>query len=160
MELKSGKEMSLNGWLPQISLLVFLVVAVSLILLHISLVSGARADFHEIFVGQVPVFVTKAETKELQEKGLSFRPSLPDGEGMLFVFPTPGNYGFWMKDMLFSIDILWFSGDNVLVDITPQITPDTYPQVFTPSEPIRYVLEVPAGFVERKNIKIGDQLSL
>jgi uncharacterized membrane protein (UPF0127 family) len=88
---------------------------------------------------------TIADTDALRQQGLSDRPSLPVGQGMLFVFDTPGPYGFWMKDMLFSLDIVWISADKTVVGVSKDLNPDTYPASFTPPSPISYVLEINAG---------------
>jgi uncharacterized membrane protein (UPF0127 family) len=95
-----------------------------------------------------------------QEKGLGGRANITNNYGMLFVFPTDGNYGFWMKDMLASIDMVWISGDGSIASITPSVAPDTYPTVFYPPTPIRYVLETQAGFAMKKGWKIGTKIAL
>lgn len=104
--------------------------------------------------------VTIADTPTLQEKGLSGRKELKQNEGMLFIFPESGMYGFWMKEMLFPIDIIWIDANRRVVDAWGGATPDSYPQVRTPVAPAKYVLEVNAGFVKMYSIKRGDVLEL
>src|SRR3989338_5701660 len=58
-------------------------------------------------IGDQAVRVTVADTPESRERGLSGRDGLASDEGMLFVFQNDGYHTFWMKDMLFSIDIIW-----------------------------------------------------
>lgn len=91
-----------------------------------------------------------------QAQGLSGRQTLASGEGMLFVYERPTVPSFWMKDMKFSIDIIWIGKDRRVAEITANITPETYPQAFQPSNPVQYVLEVTAGFAERHSLKVGD----
>jgi len=79
---------------------------------------------------------------------------------MLFVFPEDGKYAFWMKDMRFSIDILWLSADGRVVYMALNVSPDTYPQVFRPDVPARYVLELPAGYAKAHAVRIGDIVRL
>lgn len=79
---------------------------------------------------------------------------------MLFVFDTEGEWGIWMKDMHFPIDIIWASQDGTVVTVAKDISPDTYPQAFYPSVPARYVLEVPAGFVAAHDVAEGSRLSI
>ncbi|MDB5187771.1 MAG: hypothetical protein JWO50_291 [Candidatus Kaiserbacteria bacterium] len=100
-----------------------------------------------------------ADTPELQSLGLGGRSGLPNGEGMLFVFGHDDTYGFWMKDMQFSIDIVWLSSDKRVIYMVQSIAPETYPATFGPSAPSRYVLELPAGYTVAHSIKIGDQFS-
>src|ERR1700679_2272851 len=65
------------------------------------------------------VNVTLAQTQAQEELGLGDRDSLAAGQGMLFVFAQDGKYAFWMKDMRFSIDIIWFAADGEVVYIAP-----------------------------------------
>ena len=77
--------------------------------------------------------------------GLSNRTNLPEGiDGMLFIFPKSDTHGIWMKDMNFNIDILWLDDNFNVVDQRLNVSPDTYPESFTPSAPALYVLELPA----------------
>jgi uncharacterized protein len=106
------------------------------------------------------VFVTTAKTEAARQQGLSGVPSLPPNAGKLFVFEQPGIYGIWMKDMLFSIDIIWMDKDMKVVDIKPNVAPSTYPEVFYPSSEAMYVLETNAGFAQTYNLSIEDVFTL
>lgn len=102
------------------------------------------------------IFAVKlALTPQERAQGLSGHSPLLADEGMLFIFETPSTYGFWMKDMLFSIDIVWFDQNKRVIHIEKSVSPESYPHVFTPIEPALYVLEVSAGFLEKNNIEIG-----
>lgn len=101
-----------------------------------------------------------ADTAETRARGLSGRETLPRDEGMLFIFESNGIYSFWMKDMNFSIDILWISSAGKIVDMSSRVSPATYPAVFTSRAPARYVLELPAGFLEEYNVKIRDTVEI
>ena len=109
-------------------------------------------------IGDQTVRVTVADTPESRERGLSGRDGLASDEGMLFVFPNDEYHMFWMKDMLFSIDIVWLSRDKTVVDIAEDVSPDTFPASFSPRALARYVLELPAGFVEEYTIQIGNEV--
>jgi uncharacterized membrane protein (UPF0127 family) len=108
---------------------------------------------------QATVQVEVESTEAAREQGLSGRTSLPAGRGMLFVFQTPGMYGFWMKDMNFALDMLFADASGKIVTIVKDATPESYlqnpPQVFYPKSPILYVLEVPAGFADAHTIQEG-----
>ena len=90
-------------------------------------------------------------------RGLSGRESLGERAGMLFVFESEDKHSFWMKDMNFSIDIIWMNEDLEVVHMEKSVSPDTYPQIFIPKENAKYVLEVLAGFSEKVNLKIGQK---
>jgi uncharacterized membrane protein (UPF0127 family) len=108
----------------------------------------------------VVVNVDVADTEALRAKGLSGRVSLPDGTGMWFAYRENGIYSFWMPDMHFPIDIIWFDENFQVVSMQQNVTPESYPRVFTPDVPARYVLEVPSGFVQKNGIIIGDEASV
>ena len=101
-----------------------------------------------------------AEDRETRARGLSGRAALPDGRGMLFVFESPGRYGIWMRNMQFSIDIIWMR-DGRVVDVARSVpapapnTPEFTLPVYEPREEASHVLEAPAGFVQKHNIAVG-----
>lgn len=111
-----------------------------------------------ISVGGTTLVVEVAATDIQRQQGLSGRLSLPKGKGMLFVFDEPGQYGFWMKDMHFPIDIVWINEGGVVVTIADNVSPDTYPHSFHSSAPAQYVLEVPAGFTQNQGIALGAKI--
>lgn len=100
-----------------------------------------------------------ADTLEERTRGLSNRKELNERAGMLFIFETPGRYGFWMKDMNFAIDIVWINDAWHVVGVTQRVGPETFPKIFYPNEPVKYVLELPAGAVEKFTIDIGSKIS-
>lgn len=118
----------------------------------------------QIIVGQVAVRVEVVDTESLREQGLSGRPNLPEGRGMLFVFDADGQWGIWMKDMQFPIDIIFADAGGVVTTIYRSVSPDTYlqnpPQIFYPTAPARYVVELPAGFTAAHNIAVGSKVVL
>ena len=67
--------------------------------------------------------VELAITAEEQIQGLSGRPALAAGTGMLFVYQQQSKYSFWMPDMRFPLDIVWISSDCVVADVTLNALP-------------------------------------
>lgn len=125
---------------------------------------NARAP--RVVIGGDSIVVDIADEEHEQVQGLSGRSGLAPNRGMLFVYPQPSRPGFWMKDMRFDIDIVWIGEDEGQTSISavlPYLTPQTYPQVFAPPEdipPVRYVLEVPAGTVDRLSWQVGDLVQI
>ncbi len=101
-----------------------------------------------------------ATTTTAKELGLSGRAVVPDNYAMVFVFHKDGMYGFWMKDMLVPIDIVWLSDNGTIIGIENSVQPDTYPHIFYPPEPVRYVLETRAGFSAERKWHIGSVIAL
>ena len=101
-----------------------------------------------------------ADAAETRSRGLSGRESLQEGTGMLFIFDSPAQYGFWMKDMNFAIDIVWIDEKFHVVGIDKEVSPETFPQVFYPDQPVKYVLELPTGAVDKYRIATGIVIQL
>ena len=103
-----------------------------------------------------------ALTPAQRAKGLMEHVTLPSGRGMLFVFEQPGQYGFWMKNMDFPIDILWIDGEFRIADVRQNVPPCVRArcEVYYPSQDALYVLEIPAGEVSRLRIVPGDKIEL
>ena len=96
-----------------------------------------------------------ADTPARKQRGLSGRPSLADGQGMLFPYTEPGLHGFWMPDMHFDIDILWIRAGRI-VDVSADVSKDDPRAVYRPREPAELVLELPAGTAARRGFRVGD----
>lgn len=106
-----------------------------------------------------PLRVEVVATDISREKGLSGRASLPKDSGMLFVFPKAGVYGFWMKDMQMSLDMIWIGADQKVIGVVPGVSPGTYPEIFYPPTDILYVLELPQGSAAEHAITTGTLLA-
>jgi len=136
-----------------------------LILLLVIIVVVATFDFSvevpkTLIIGGVEIDLLVAESTSERSAGLSNRESLHETSGMLFIFPEEGNYGFWMKDMKFSIDIIWINEAGKIVYIEEDVSPKTYPEVFNSTDSALYVLELNSGYVGKNGVKVGDLLSL
>lgn len=129
--------------------------------LSLSLNKGSTAppELIDLKVGDSTIKTQVAQSAQEKERGLSGRESLAEDEGLLFVFDRPGFYPFWMKDMNFPIDIIWIGGDKKIVDLSENITPETFPQTFVSKVPARYVLEVNAGWVLKKMVQVGQAVA-
>ena len=95
-----------------------------------------------------------------RQLGLSNRPSLAWDRGMLFDYQQPNQYCMWMKDMHFSLDMLWLNEQYEIIAMREQISPDTYPRSFCGPETAYYVVEVNAGIVQAGDLRLGQHLNL
>jgi uncharacterized membrane protein (UPF0127 family) len=119
--------------------------------------SVTQSETTHIMINRVVLTVELAKTPDAQQKGLSGRLSLPNDQGMLFVFDHEDYWGFWMIDMNFPLDIIWFNSSRAVIFIERDLSPCS-PQncpVFTPNLKAMYVLEVNAGFVTAHEITAG-----
>ena len=99
-------------------------------------------------------------TKADLERGLQGRAGLAKDHGMLFVFANDSRYRFWMKDMKFSLDILWLDSKGGIVAVGENLPPCAADPcaVYAPSQEARYVLEVEAGFSRAHGLKPGTRM--
>lgn len=89
-------------------------------------------------------------------KGLGNRKELAKDTGMLFIFDSEDIHGIWMRDMQFPIDILWLDKNMQVIAMKENVSQWTYPLMFYPNKPAKYVLEINAGAAKRYDIKVGD----
>lgn len=115
---------------------------------------------YPMVIGETKVMASIASTTDSRIKGLSGTPYLPAEIVKLFVFEKSDNWGFWMQDMQYGLDIIWVSAEAEIVHLEKSVSPITYPKIFTPDFPALYVLETRAGFVEINNIKVGAKVIL
>ncbi len=124
----------------------------------------AQTDYEQktLTLGGQTFRVDIADTITKEAQGLSGRPGLAENEGMFFVFATSSPRTFWMKDMNFSIDIIWIKGETV-VGFVENAQPESGKSVFqlklySSPQWVNRVLEVPAGTVEKLGVKAGDKV--
>jgi uncharacterized protein len=100
-----------------------------------------------------------AYTDANRARGLMFREHLPEDAGMLFLFPSLDIHGFWMKNTLIPLDILWL---NERKEVVYMVTIDPCKkdpcESVVPLQKAQYVLEVNAGFAKKYKIEIGSRM--
>ncbi len=116
-----------------------------------------QANLYPLIAGDTELKVELAESQGQRGQGLGDRKSLPQDQGMLFIFDKPDVYPFWMRDMQFTLDIIWIDENYKIVDIAKNVDPKTYPQSFLPKTPALYVLETNAGWTEKNKLTVGSQ---
>ena len=105
--------------------------------------------------------VTIVKDSDELQRGLSGTTNLPDGRGMLFVFPRDYTWAIWMKDMNYPIDIVWMDSNANVIYMVKNAQPSSYPKTqFTPDKNARYVIELPSGTIEKTGIQVGDPAGL
>ncbi|WP_232516208.1 DUF192 domain-containing protein [Chitinophaga caeni] len=99
-----------------------------------------------------------AITDQERAKGLMYRKSMPEQQGMLFIFNEEQEQSFWMKNTYISLDILYINKDKEIVSIQKYATPlseDGLPSY----KPAMYVVEVVGGFCDKYHITYGDRVA-
>ena len=142
--------------------IVFIVVALAVVIAwRKGAFSASPASGVRVGIGDHVYQVEVVDTVVSMAQGLSGRESLPEGSGMLFVFDPPRPEAFWMKDMRFSIDIIWIRNGKVIgvVERAPVPSGSTIP-TFSSAGVVDHVLEVPAGTVTLDALKVGDTVTI
>ncbi|HMA78603.1 MAG TPA: DUF192 domain-containing protein [Candidatus Paceibacterota bacterium] len=116
---------------------------------------GVRIQY-TMSVSEAFISVTISDEPHEWRQGLSGTRNLDDQTGMLFVFDSEDRYGMWMKDMNYPLDILWIDNDFTVVHVEENVSPESYPKVFSSPVPARFVLEVPAYTIESFKLQVGD----
>ena len=125
-----------------------------------------------IELGGKPHELEVAATLKAVEKGLSRRATVPEGTGMIFVFPESRILSFWMIDCLTDIDVAYLDRTGKVVNTftmkaePPQAAGESreaymarlkrYPS----TEDALFAIEVRAGALEKLGVKPGTQLKL
>lgn len=118
-----------------------------------------------IKVGKETVRVEIADTPLKHQRGLSFRRELPQGQGMLFIFPEERQLSFWMKNTFIPLSIGFFDKNKRLLNIL-QMTPvkpgqnNGNLQLYRSQGPAMYALEVPLGWFQQRGLGPGAQLKI
>lgn len=109
--------------------------------------------------GATALDVEVARDDPSRERGLMFRPAMPAGVGMLFIFRTSEPHVFWMKNTLVPLDMLFLDDHGRIVGIIENAEPLTLTPR-DPHAPSRYVLEVAGGTAFAHGWRAGDKVDL
>ena len=100
-----------------------------------------------------------ASTPQKRSEGLMNRVELPDDKGMLFVYETPQNLSFWMKNTLIPLDIIFLDETGVVINIeSADIEPDVSDKDLTryySLRPAKFVVEINQGLSTLYGIEEG-----
>jgi uncharacterized membrane protein (UPF0127 family) len=102
--------------------------------------------------------VELAVTDEERAKGLMFRRSLPEGQGMLFDFKRDDEVSMWMKNTYVSLDMIFIERNGRIRRIAESTQPESE-RIVSSGGPVRAVLEVVAGTAKKLGIAPGDRIA-
>lgn len=137
--------------------IISILSAIALLLVVAFFVSHKKSHAF-VTIGTATYEVTLAETELEQGRGLGGRAQLASSEGMLFIFQNPDRYSFWMKDMLFPIDIIWADAEKNIIFMKENALPDDYPNTYVPDKQALYVLEISSGEIARNHFALGEKM--
>lgn len=152
------------------------LVSIALLILALSLAAYAYLSVpgqaklssvptHFTVNGRTFLFTYVATNQSGREAGLMNR-RITDTTTMLFVFPAPGIYPFWMYDTNSSLDIMWLNVTGsvgrvvYLLAGAPTCSVTIVCPTYTPTATANYVIEAKAGFAETNGVTLGTAVQL
>jgi len=134
------------------------ILAMALLLAPLT---GHALETTEVILAGEHFQVELAVSREEKQQGLMHRDQLPDGTGMLFIYAIPQPTRFWNRNVRFPIDILYFDKNRAFLRAdtrVPSCSESPCP-VYQTVQRIKYVLELPAGTLERLELQPGQRIT-
>ncbi|MBS7545062.1 DUF192 domain-containing protein [Ancylobacter oerskovii] len=145
----------------RLSLLPAVLLALGAVFLVLAPKAARAASFEKATIetrnGPVVFEVEIAVTADERAKGLMYRTELAPNSGMLFDFAVPQPVYMWMKNTYLPLDMLFIRADGRIARIAADTTPLST-RTIESGEPVRGVLELPAGTAKARGIAVGDRV--
>jgi len=107
--------------------------------------------------GQARFTVELADTPAEQNRGLMHREELARSAGMLFVYPRPQRVGFWMKNTLIPLDMIFLDATGTVRHVHHEAQPHDTTPIFGGSD-VLAVLEINGGLARQYGISEGTEI--
>ena len=125
--------------------------------LYILFVSGANASDVipiEKYFSELEI----ASTSQDRRKGLMFRKELPEDFGMIFAWDSKKIQCMWMRNTFVPLSVAYIDNTGEIIDIYDMV-PLSKTSVCS-KKPALYALEVNQGWFKKKDINVGDILTI
>ncbi len=110
-------------------------------------------------MGMVVTKLRIAATELEKARGLMGTKSLPEAEGMAFMYDAEQQMRFWMKDTPLDLDIAFVNREGRILEIKTMTAGDT-DTTASSSREVRFTVEMSAGWFSRFGVKVGDKVSI
>ena len=122
--------------------------------------AGPRAII-ETSAGAAVFYVEIADSDELRSRGLMGRDRLADDEGMAFLWPEDTTTAFHMRDTLIALTVAFFDAEGRILRLLDMVPCRAEPcPGYDPGLRYRGALEVKAGALERRAVRLGDRVRI
>ena len=108
--------------------------------------------------GSHKISIEIADEPNEQTRGLMFRREMDQNHGMLFIYKDDQIRTMWMKNTYLSLDMLFIKADGTVKHLHKNAEPFSE-EIISSREPVRAVLELVAGTIDRLNIQNGDRVT-
>lgn len=99
-----------------------------------------------------------ARTPAQMQRGLMFRDSMPEEQGMLFIYQPERPAVMWMKNTILSLDMLFIDSNGYIINIAENTKPFSTEPIRSGSD-VRAVLELNAGQASKHQFGVGDKIT-
>ena len=141
--------MSKQYWIfVQRSLKFFLVLFISF--------DGFSAD--KIRINDLLNNIEVVSNSNERRKGLMFRKSLPENDGMLFIWDYQKRQCMWMKNTYIPLNVAYIDSKGKILEIY-EMLPMSEESICSKKR-VKYALEVNLDWFKRNNVSIGDEIDI
>ncbi|MBT7352124.1 MAG: DUF192 domain-containing protein [Phycisphaerae bacterium] len=130
------------------------------------------ASLEQVRIGARDWDLELAVSEAAIQRGLMDRATIPDGTGMIFVFPSPTVHRFWMANCLIDIDVIFIDGQGRVATMyrmkaepargpaESQLAYEQRMPLYSSHVPVRFAIEFPAGSIDRLGLRAGDRVDI
>jgi uncharacterized protein len=108
--------------------------------------------------GTPRVAVEIANSGRERERGLMYRTSMPEDQGMLFSWNEESVRSFWMRNTCLPLDMLFITKEGFIAGILEQV-PTLNERPRSIPCPVAHVLELNAGYARAHGLKPGTRVT-
>lgn len=126
-----------------------------LLLLALPVCAGGPQRYRVSF-GAAALSVELAADESTRQLGLMHRDALGVDEGMLFVFPEPARWSFWMKNTRIHLSIAFLDKDRVVVNVA-EMRPHDLSGTAAAGDAV-YAVEANRGWFDRHGVRTGTRV--
>ena len=109
--------------------------------------------------GNVPLVVEIAADEKSREKGFMHRETIPEGTGMLFVYPKKTTCKLWMFNTDVPLSAAFLDDDGKILEIIHMDKVHSQ-KIYRSRDKVRYAIEVPLGWLEKNSVQIGQHCTI
>jgi len=124
----------------------------------------ALATFQPINEDELKIFCEVADSPSERAEGLMYRTELEQDKGMLFIFDSPRDVSFWMKNTLIPLDIIFVTEHGFVTNVAeaePELgVADADLTRYQSDGPILYVIEINQGLSAANGIHTGTYVNI
>ena len=133
-----------------------LLLFCSIICAHEALAAESTLERQQFKIGTYAIDAELARTAEERQRGLMFRESLAENQGMMFQFTQADHYCMWMKNTLIPLSIAFIDEHGKIINIEEMRANSE--QTTCAKSKARYALEMNTGWYSQRQIMVGQKV--